>query len=401
MTPAFLRRLFRDPTSPHAEQQPQRSVARTGALWVSTVQGLLLLSWTLYVLFLPALAAQAGIPLRWVVWILVADQALFVLTDWACGVYADHLAKVTGRVGHAMVVAALVSAGLLAAMPEIAEAGHREALLLVIALWAVSSSFLRAPAFSLLGRIGGVSRKSGVVTWSLVGVSLAGAVGPLITSSLQRVDVRWSLGAASLALAAAGLLATRVERLQGAARPRSGDTPWKPVLLLSGLTFAVAFGMQMHTSFGAASSAAPQAKLWALPAFWSGFAVGLIPAARATRSDQTLRWCAGALLAGALAVEGLHRAADLLTFGLVQGLAGAAWAVMLTGALATTLRHGGANGVGSPLGVLLSALSLAAMARLVLVGLGAHHLAAAPLAVASMWMLAALGLVLHPWARRG
>jgi hypothetical protein len=305
-------------------------MARTGALWVSTAQGLLL-SWTLYVLFLPALAA----------------------------------------------------------LPEVAEVGHGEALLLVIALWAVSSSFLRAPAFSLLGRIGGVSRKSGVVTWSPVGVSLAGAVGPLITASLQHVDVRWSLEAASLALAAAGLLATRVERLQGAAEPGRGATP------------AVAFGMQMHTSFGAASSAVPHAKLWALPAFSCGFAVGLIPAARATRSDHTLRWCAGALLAGALAVEGLHRAADLATFGLVQGLAGAAWAVTLTGALATTLRHGGANGIGSPLGVLLSALSLAAMVRLLLVALGVHQLAATPLTVVWMWLLAALGLFLHPWARRG
>ena len=60
-------------------------------VWVGVVQAILVLTWTVYALFLPVLAKQAGIPAHWVVWILVADQALFVITDWAAGVFADRL----------------------------------------------------------------------------------------------------------------------------------------------------------------------------------------------------------------------------------------------------------------------------------------------------------------------
>jgi hypothetical protein len=51
-----------------------RLAARTAALRVTLLQGVLLLTWTLYALFLPQMAQRCGIPPGAVIWILVADQ---------------------------------------------------------------------------------------------------------------------------------------------------------------------------------------------------------------------------------------------------------------------------------------------------------------------------------------
>jgi len=225
-------------------------------VWVGVVQAILVLTWTVYALFLPVLAKHAGIPAHWVVWILVADQALFVITDWAAGVFADRLVAAAGRLGLAISVSALVSAGMLVSMPTLAGAGQKELLLGVIGVWAALSSFLRAPVFSLLGRMGGTSRKSGAVSLALLGVSIAGAIGPLVTSSLQRFDPRWSLGAASVALVVAGAFAMRIEPQKVVAKLSAAFTAWKPLLPLAGIGFLVAMGMQLLTSFGAAGAPA-------------------------------------------------------------------------------------------------------------------------------------------------
>ena len=375
------------------------SAPRITALWVGTVQAVLVLTWTGYVLFLPVLAKQGGIPAHWVVWILVTDQAVFVVTDWASGVFADRLVNAAGRIGLGICVAALVSAGLLFSMPALAQAGQGEALLAAIGIWAILSSFLRAPVFSLLGKIGGASRKSGVVSLALFGISIAGAVGPLITAWLQRFDPRWSLGAASLALVVAGLFAMRVERLKITAMLRPAFTAWRPLMPLAGVAFLAAFGMQLHTAFGAAAAPAGMAKEFWVPLFWAGFAAGLVPAAGTSRSMLGLRWCVLALIVGAAAVglAGAWAETYLVVFQLV---AGAAWAIVLTGVLAAAIERGGPGGPASPIGVLLSAISLAAMARLLLVALHVQGQIDAGLWVVTIWLLAAIGLLAHPWTLR-
>ena len=64
--------------------QPTTPASPKGlGLAVAAAQLALALSWTVYVVFLPALAAQAGLPPRAVLWLLVVDQAVFVLADYA------------------------------------------------------------------------------------------------------------------------------------------------------------------------------------------------------------------------------------------------------------------------------------------------------------------------------
>jgi hypothetical protein len=375
------------------------SATRT-AFWVSTVQGLLVVSWTVYVLFLPPLAAQAGIPAHWIAWILVADQAIFVASDWACGLFADRLAHWVGRIGPSLVAAAVISASLFAVMPALARTGERWPLLIAISLWACISSFLRAPAFSLLGKVGGRSNTPGLVSWSLVGVSCASALGPLITNSMRQMDPRWPLGIASFALAIAGLLASRVEPMR---KPDSRDDgepiAWHPVLLLAAVTFIATFGMQLHTSFGATTAPAPAAKVWWVPVFWIGFAFGLAIAARTNGTLHALRWCAVTLVCGAATFWIAEHAANAAVFALAQGVAGAAWAVALTTVLAAVLQRSGPHGLASPLGVVMSVISLAAMSRLLCSALGFQRATDWAVWAIALWLVAALGLFLHPWTR--
>jgi len=51
-------------------------------LYFGLLQLFFWLSWVEYVIYLPKLAAQAGIDRGVVPWILVLDQAIFALCDW-------------------------------------------------------------------------------------------------------------------------------------------------------------------------------------------------------------------------------------------------------------------------------------------------------------------------------
>jgi hypothetical protein len=272
-------------------------------------------------------------------------------------------------------------------------------LLVAIGLWAAVSSFLRAPAFSLLGKIGGLSRKPGVISWALVGTSCAGALGPVITTSLRQVHPLWPLGVASLALAVAGLLASRVEPLQGAPLKQTEQVDWPPVVMLAVIAFLAAFGMQLHTAFGSlASHASGAPSLW-LPTFWIGFAGGLIVSARSTGSAHGLRWCAVAIVAGAASLHVAARADDPVLLAAAQSLTGAAWAVVLTTVLAVALQRGVSKGLASPVGLLMSSISLAAMSRLLFAGLGLQKQADWAVWATLLWLLAAVALLMHPGAR--
>ena len=60
-------------------------------LYLGVVQFFFAASWIVYVLYLPQLAAQAGIGKAAVAWILMADQLVFVFADYASGVAADRV----------------------------------------------------------------------------------------------------------------------------------------------------------------------------------------------------------------------------------------------------------------------------------------------------------------------
>lgn len=361
-------------TSKMAEIAPAQShTLRRTSLWVTSLQFLLVVSWTLYVLFLPPLLDAAGIGRRWFVWLLALDQALFAVSDWAAGVYADRISRALRRIGPPLIGLAVVSSLAMLALPWVAQLQQPWLLILVTVVWSVTSSSLRAPAFSLLARAGGVSTRSGIVSLALFGVSLGGALGPLLTNALRGADPRLPLACAAVALAAAALFVSRVEAgpPRAVTAARTADRAWVIPLVVA--MFVAAFGMQLHTAL--ASDAlykrfAPARLDLLRPTFWIGFAAGLLVAASVGRLRAPLRAATMGLLAGASALAVAYLTESLPVLIAAQLTAGAAWGVALTAILATALARGGPASAGTPCGLIFSALAVAALARLLIVAAG-------------------------------
>jgi MFS family permease len=373
---------------------------RTVSATIATIQGLLVLIWTQYVMFLPQMAQAAGIGRGWVVWLLVADQITFVLGDWAAGVYADRLARTMRLMGALVVGTSIVSGLLLVALPDIAELRSPTLFILAMLAWAASSSALRAPVFSLLGRVGGVSRKSGVINGALIGVSVAGAAGPLLTGALSHIDPRVPLLAASIALVLATLPVLRID-----APGRSAPTPVSgsalaAVMGLSVTTWLVALGMQLFTAIGPQQfhPLSPMAKLLWSPLYWSGFAVGLLAGAPTGRARSSLPWTLATIALGAAAMAATKVATGIGLLAASLTLAGACWAVVYVNGLRTVLQLSRDCAIGTPIGIYLSVIALAAAARLLLAALGVVPQLDAALVAAGLWVLAGLGLVWTPRA---
>ena len=138
------------------------------------------LTWTVYVIFLPRLAAQVGIPKQWVVWILLADQVVFLLVDWAMGMYADRAAKVVGKLGPQLALVTLFSALAFVLLPFVAPLASPALFLLLTFVWTATSSALRAPPLVLLGKYASVGDRRWVSSLWLFGMGPAGAVQPCL-----------------------------------------------------------------------------------------------------------------------------------------------------------------------------------------------------------------------------
>ena len=97
--------------------------------YLAVLQFFFTLTWTIYVIYLPALAVQAGIDKQWVVFILLADQVVFTATDWAMGVWADHVSRVFGRLGNLIALLTGVSCLAFLVLPFVAPAAGPVAFL--------------------------------------------------------------------------------------------------------------------------------------------------------------------------------------------------------------------------------------------------------------------------------
>src|SRR4051794_21088901 len=92
-------------------------------LYLAFVQFFFTLTWTVYVIYLPKLAAQAGIPKEHVVWILMADQIVFIVVDYAMGVAADRMSKVVGRLSTIVLAVTIASCLAFLLLPFAAPQG--------------------------------------------------------------------------------------------------------------------------------------------------------------------------------------------------------------------------------------------------------------------------------------
>jgi MFS family permease len=366
-------------------------------VWVVAVQCLLVVGWAMYVLYLPGLLSSAGIDPRLAIAVLMLDQAIFAACDWAAGAFADRLTQQARRLGPLITSVALASSACMLAMPWIAKLGSPALLLASIVAWTATSSALRAPVFALLGRVSGVESRSGTVGWALVSLSVAGALTPILTAALAKLDPALPLGLGAAALAAAALFASRIEsRFPPPAAAREDVAPALAKRWLALVVLIAAVGTQVHTAIASkpayARVAGADADAW-MPTFWIGFALALPLAVHVARGRAPLARASIALLVGAFALVVVQRVPSLAVVVAAQFAAGAAWGVLTTVVVSAAIALGGAAKAGTAAGMVFAALAAAALIRLGFVSTGLNATASIAWIPVVAWLAAGALLV--------
>jgi hypothetical protein len=370
-------------------------------LYLAGVQFLFAVGWIVYVIYLPALAEQAGLPKSALPWLLLMDQLIFVVCDLAVGVWSDRAAGVLGRIGWWVLGVTLLSTAAFLVLPWVAPRGSPGLFVAITALWAATSAALRAPPLTLLGRYVAKPAVPWLMSLVLLGTGIASAIGPYLGLTLKGLDPRLPFALAGLSLAAitAGMVwaeralsqrraANQAAGLQTAPSPpvasRTGRDGGEliPGFLLAALLAAAA--AQVHANLVAAPlylRHAPATMLPVLlPVFWVGFNLALMPASLAVKRLGALPVMAGGVLVAAACSAGAWNATSLDALLTLQGLAGAAWGASLMSGFSAAVFFGHVGREGFMGGALNSALAAAAFSRIAVV----TFVAPAPV-VATQW----------------
>jgi MFS family permease len=347
-------------------------------IYLAIVQFLFTLTWTVYVLYLPRLAAQAGIPKQAVVFILLLDQLIFAIMDYAMGIMADRVSRVVGKLGHVILGVTLASCLAFLLLPFAAPHGGAWLLLSFTVLWTATSSALRAPPLVLVGKYAAAPSVPWLSALSLFGLGVAGALAPYLTIVLRDMDPRLPFALSSIALALATLgiiwaertLASTAHIAQSApSSALSKPTPWMMAFLLAALLLG--FGFQVHFSLNSAAlylrHAKPDQMPYLMPVFWIGFNILILPASLATRRYGGLTVTAVGALIAALASFAAVNADSLEVLVALQFIAGGGWGCVLMSAVSAALEMGHTGREGKITGGLFSLLALAAFARIAVV----------------------------------
>ena len=350
------------------EQAPRHRIG----IFLGVVQFIFTLTWTVYVIFLPALASQAGIPKQAVVLILLLDQVIFAVMDYATGFAADRVSHVLGRLGHLILAVTLLSCVAFLLLPYAAPQGSAALFLAIVILWAVTSSALRAPPLVLLGKYSPEPSVPWLSALSLFGLGLAGAVSPYLTIVLRDVDPRLPFVASSIALALATVGIIWAERTltqdAPAVAPKTLNVPAPRAIWFMCAALLVALGFQIHFSLNSAALyqrfARPDQLQYLMPVFWIGFNVFMLPASVATKRYGGVAVAStGAVVAG-LASLGAVSANSLTVLTVLQFIAGGGWGCVLMSAVAAAISIGHTGHEGKVTGALFSVLALAAFLRI-------------------------------------
>ena len=379
---------------------PSAKAPTVVGLYLAGVQFLFAVGWIVYVIYLPALAAQAGLPKSAVPWLLLMDQLIFVACDLAVGIWSDRAAGVLGRIGWWVLGVTLLSTVAFLVLPWVAPRGSPGLFVAITAFWAATSAALRAPPLTLLGRHVAKPAVPWLVSLVLLGTGIASAIGPYLGLTLKGLDPRLPFALAGLSLAAitAGMVwaeralsqrraADRAAGVETAAPPpasrtrRDGVAPIPGFLLAALLAAAAA---QVHANLVAAPlylRHAPASMLPVLlPVFWVGFNLALMPASLAVKRFGALPVMAGGVLVAGACSALAWNATSLEALLPLQGLAGAAWGVSLMSGFSAAVFFGHVGREGFMGGALNSALAAAAFSRIAVV----TFVAPAPV-VAAQW----------------
>ncbi len=382
---------------------------------LAVIQLFFTLTWTVYVIFLPQLAAQVGLAKDMVLVILMMDQLIFLVADTAMGVFADKSARVFGKLGRWVVMLTLASCVAFLLLPLVASTGPQAQWLFLglTVVWSVTSSALRAPPLVLLGKYASLSAIPRLASLSLVGLGIAGAMAPYLTVTLRGLDPRWPFALSSLALALAtfGILwAERSLKSSSMSAPVVVADPASkpPMLPFLAAMVLLGLGFQIHSSLNSAPQYLRFAKTadleFLLPVFWIGFSLLMLATSRLTTRYGGLLVMGVAGCAGALATYAATLASTLELLLIAQFLAGGAWGVLMMSAFTSALVIGGTRREGLVTGAMFSLLALAAFARIALVSSqlnkDAQFAPLLPWLPPATWALAALLLLVTAWQLR-
>jgi hypothetical protein len=177
------------------------NAARRFGWYLALLQLFFTLCWTVYVIYLPKLAAAASLAPRAVILLLMLDQAIFTVCDFATGIAADKVTRVLGRMGRWVAAATALSCAAFLVLPLVASLGA-PVLIGVTVVWTITSSALRAPPLMLLGKYAAKPAIPFLSCLAMLGYGIAGGLGPYLTVALRDVDPRlpFALGMIVLAL---------------------------------------------------------------------------------------------------------------------------------------------------------------------------------------------------------
>lgn len=380
---------------------------RTG-VYLAVLQLVFTLGWTTYVIYLPKLCAEVGIAPGAVILILMLDQGIFTITDTVMGIAADKIAPFVGRLGVFVGILAAISCTAFVALPYVAGTGPGAQVwfIVVILIWVVSSSALRAPPLTLLGRHRARPKIPFLSALAMLGYGLAGALSPYLGVVLRNQDARLPFLISGVVLLLTALALSSVERgLARDATPAEPAAPAKPLgqvpMFFIASMVILSLGYQLHFSINSGPYflrfAAPDQLQWLLPVFWIGFNIAMFPASIIVKHRGGLIVMGAAGLLGALAVLAAEIAGSLNILIVAQFMAGAAWGCMLMAAVSAALAIGDTGAEGKVTGLVFSALALATFARMAAVAGGLQKLPEyAPLlhwAPVACWSVAGAGLL--------
>lgn len=377
-------------------------VDRALAVYIGFVQFFFAVTWTVYVVYLPQLVEQAGIARAWVPWILVADQIVFALVDVATGFWVDRVRGAIARLGPWILGVSVASALAFVALPF---AGGSPALLLgAIAVWAVTSSALRAPPWALLSRYAATPKLPWLSTLTLTGTAVAAAVAPYLGIALRGIDPRVPFLVSTLTLLAAVGGLVLAERSMVGKAPSAEPLPPEPtqrIVLFYAALLAMTLGFQIHFALNSAPQYlrfAGQGELaWLMPVFWIGFQAGMLPASRLVKQRGTLPVMALSAACGALATLGCVFASGQSLLVSAQLVSGACWGVACVAAYTSAVGFGRTGREGRFLGTLFAMFAVATLFRIAVnpSGLGAlpEFKSLLPWLPAAFWLAAGLLLL--------
>jgi hypothetical protein len=395
-------------TSTDAKADSGAAASRTG-VYLAVLQLIFTLGWTTYVIYLPKLAAQVGIAPGMVIFLLMLDQAIFTISDTAMGIAADKIAPFVGRLGVFVGVLTAISCAAFVALPFVAGTGPGAQIwfIVLILIWVVTSSALRAPPLTLLGKHRARPQIPLLASLAMLGYGLAGAVSPYLGVVLRNQDPRIPFLISGVVLLLTTLALSKVERDAVQQAPSSSEpvVPVKalsltPMIFIASMVI-LSLGYQLHFSLNSSSfflrfTTADQLQ-WLLPVFWIGFNIAMFPASVVVKHRGGLIVMGAAGLFGALAILAAELSGSLNILIAAQFVAGAAWGCMLMSAVSAALAIGETGAEGKVIGLVFSALALATFARMAAVAGGLQKLPEyAPLlqwAPVACWSAAGAGLL--------